>query len=217
MIEQLSPNIESHKNREAGFARPQIGWRRHSASNGYCPHPSNPSPLAPHSIHNSKFVQYKNLHLARERSSLPSWLVVIHALLSTDPCVVFGSLILLKPEPLTVSGRFAMQIRIITPSLKEFVRLHHFNAEDFARSGRAVALPQAYWLQPLDMTNQSAFAWPDPASLLPGRASHLSAEEATLRTFLTTPEESREPSGGVQLLKQNYSYAKFCGELICGG
>ena len=27
------------------MARPQIGWRRLSASTGYCPHPSNPAPL----------------------------------------------------------------------------------------------------------------------------------------------------------------------------
>src|SRR5258705_13828042 len=33
------------KTERPGLARPQIGWRRLSASTGYCPHPSNPAPL----------------------------------------------------------------------------------------------------------------------------------------------------------------------------
>ena len=34
-----------HTTERPGLARPQIGWRRLSASTGYCPHPSNPAPL----------------------------------------------------------------------------------------------------------------------------------------------------------------------------
>ena len=34
-----------HKTERPGLARPHIGWRRLSASTGYCPHPSNLSPL----------------------------------------------------------------------------------------------------------------------------------------------------------------------------
>ena len=44
-----------------GLARPQIGWRRHSASSSYCPHPSNLSPLTEHSIHKFDFVNPRNL------------------------------------------------------------------------------------------------------------------------------------------------------------
>ena len=61
---------------------------------------------------------------------------------------------------------------------------------------RAIDLPRAYWLRPLDMTNQSAFAVPALAFLVLRRASHLLAEEAISRTFLTTPGEFREPSDG---------------------
>ena len=124
---------------------------------------------------------------------------MIHTLLSTNPFAQLPVLILLKPPTADSEHWVSKGNQDRHPSLREFVRSHHFNVEGFARSGRAVALPQADWLQSLDMSNQSAFAWPAPASLLPGRASHLSAEEATFRTFLTTPEEFREPSGGAQL------------------
>lgn len=60
-IAPINRIICSLRTERPGLARPHIGWRRHSASSSYCPHPSNFSPLTEHSIQKFNFVNPRNL------------------------------------------------------------------------------------------------------------------------------------------------------------
>jgi hypothetical protein len=51
---------EGPKNREAGFGPASNRLAETFSLTGYCPHPSNLSPLVQHSIHKSKFVNARN-------------------------------------------------------------------------------------------------------------------------------------------------------------
>src|SRR6185295_3151112 len=57
------------KTERPGLARPHIGWRRHSASAGHCPHPSNQSPLGSILIKTQNSSMEETLHRAATAST----------------------------------------------------------------------------------------------------------------------------------------------------